>query len=188
MERDIDKFKAALESMVPMTELTLGFKLDYTPQSLHKVEQYLVNQYSHRPAPYQMIILFGTYLGEMIIRNIKGSKWVDETTNGDFMDIHILTPFKGQGDAQIRPFIRIDKFIHDHTDGIYAFYAMAQDMANGRLKFDVDPNSNNFQQQGTSPRGYTYKVTSVSPELYERFEKGEITKEQMIKMHQNKRS
>lgn len=161
--RNIDKLLKTLEEMMPITESTHEFKFNYYPQSLKKLEISLNGLYPFGKREYDpsLAVVFGGYLGQVMVKNIKGAEWVD--FEDDPFDAKVKTPVKhGEtlGYAEIFPLLRVYKFLNvDREDTIYGFYNMTQDIANGRLNMDT-----NGQWVSNSVRGYNMRSLQVSKE------------------------
>jgi hypothetical protein len=173
MTTKMDKFITVMDTLRPKLEEVLDIKLDYTPQSLNKLEVAVTRWSKDREVPYDSAAILGAYLGETIKRNVKGTKWI--SFDDHVTEAHLTVPSKKEKGtvAQVNPFTRFHKFLADPTEGLYGFYCMIQDISNGRMSFEG-------ATEGVSSRGYAYKMTPVPGELYKRYKNGEITEEEMM--------
>lgn len=181
MERNIDKLVKVLEQSGDTLGVMMGFKMNYKPQSLKKMEEAIITMFGGRELRGETITMMGAYLGETIRRNVKGAEWVDfkEYVN----EAYLVIP-TDDGELNVNPFARIEKFSLDHTDTLYGFYAMIQDMKNKRLPGGEEMAKADGTFEGRSPRGYEYKVTPVQipDDIKAQYDRGEITKEEMVRI------
>lgn len=118
--------------------------------------------YPNGPELHTTGIPFGWYLGEVIVRNIPGAKWVEKP---NLFEWEVRVPVKMQLEnkmqevtASAMPFVRISKFFSDPTDGLKVFFD-GLNLANlGMMPADLDkapvgewgkfkelPNGNSFR-------------------------------------------
>lgn len=171
---NIEEVIKSLDEGIPVIEKMVEFKMNYKPQSLKKLEDYITNaKRIGRGIPFPVQALLAVYLGETIVRNIKEAKWVD---NDNLSEVYIRVPF-GTGHTKAYPYIRIQKFSKSPNDGLYAFYCMLQDANKGRMDFQ-ESDSGNITV--SSPRGYQLTGLKIPNELYEQFRNGQISEDEML--------
>lgn len=170
----IDQVVKTMEEAQEMLEMMVGFKMNYKPQTLKSLEKYLQERKGWGSTiPEPVLAMFSVYLGQIIVKHIKGAEWVDDES---FSKVHITIP-ANDGHFTIYPQNRIHKFLKDPTDGLYPFYTMIQDMSKGRLN-KVGPSKDFIQ----TPRGYQFRQIAIPVELHERFKRGEITQAEMMSL------
>jgi hypothetical protein len=167
-DNNIDKLRGALTEGKTMMETMLGFKLNYYPMSLKKLEEQLNKMFpfGQRQIAPHVSILMGLYLGEVIVRNLKrgNPRWNDFKENPFNASITFEVPnddlhINESIEVQVLPMVRLDKFINeDRTDTIYGYYCMLQDMVNKRIKMHTDG------EWSPTSRGYTYRTTAIPKE------------------------
>lgn len=173
MSNKIEQTIDGIEKMRGVLEIYCGFKLNYRPQSLQSLEEFLYRRGQQGEIPFEMLVILSIYFGETIRRNIKGAEWVDH----ELIDEVHLAISGGDGNIHAFPYRRIMKCTQDPTDGLYGYYAMLQDMNKGRL--DLENLGDEFVEM---PRGYALRAVQVPKELSKRFEDGEISKEEMYEL------
>lgn len=181
--RTIDQVLQRLNKSRPMLEKMVDFKMNYKPQSLKKIEQFIE---SRRDTGVQLadpvIVLFSVYFGETIFRNIKGAEWVDSDL---IENLHLKIPTP-DGYTTAYPYFRIIEYLQTPNRYLYPYYCMLQDMSKGRLKTeDLNEKGINTIQ---SSRGYQVKAVKVPEELVQRHRDGEITQDEMIQLAKEEQS
>lgn len=173
MEDDcVEKQEMTIKSLIEMIEsnkhvfeMMMDTKMDYSPQSVKKLEKNLNEMFPFgRQVAPQVSIMLGAYLGEVIKRNIETENVSIEWTSvvQEFL-FETGLEIKGakvngvdNGNIVIKPLMRVDKFLnHDRTDSMWAMYCMTQDVCGGNLQMSSDG------KWKESPRGYTYRMTEA---------------------------
>lgn len=154
-EQIIKDFQAG--TFNPLYE-TFGIPTDYTYDSLEIVEDVINTIW---PPSYSIqfvatVIPFGFLLGETLVQNLAGSRWVTEGAE-DFFDITVEIP-SGEMIQKVRPFSRVDNFFNDRRDGIAIVYRMTEMM---KLQL-LDPKQLTDGEWLIMPNGDKIRVTNFT--------------------------
>ena len=144
-------------------EAMAGFKFNYTPQSIRKLEDMLGQMFPFgRQVQPQVAIMLGAYFGEVMRKNIKSADvmWDELGDNPFEVGLKVIPKSNSQnenvGTFVLKPLMRVNKFLnHDRTDSIWAMYNMVQDLSSGRVEMEGEG------QWKNAPRGYTYRSFDI---------------------------
>lgn len=154
-----EEFQTMCAAMVHLT----GFQLTYTPESLSDMEL-LIDEMFPDPNASRMnttFLPFGWYLGEVIVRNVPGTKWEDNKE--DFWQTAIVSETP-HGTAKMLPFVRVEKFFFDRTDGLKVFYDVALMNSVGMLGVDIeDAPTGEWSEWQDKPFGRIRFMTAEGP-------------------------
>jgi len=100
-------------ALTPLLFKTLGCSIELTEKALIQNENIIEKKFpfGHKPLP-TTLIPFSLHLGETIIANIPGSKWVNEMIDNP-IDIRIEVPIFNKKEKEviiIYPYNRVEKF------------------------------------------------------------------------------
>lgn len=135
MDKSMETLMKDLEPLLAKVGM---LDLDYTPESLDRLELVIDATFPEPPELPTTAIPFGCYLGETIVRNIPGSKW--KMNGQNLANAVVLVPLAGKDDvyAELYPFVRVDRFFRDRSDGLRVFYDLANLTAVGVLPVDLE--------------------------------------------------
>lgn len=163
---DIKEVREKMKLIYAVTENIFNVKLDFTPNSLSKLEDAIDKHYplGHKPT-VGLLVPFGFYLGETIINNSLNAEWGD-------LDEHpfdwTITLKHGKGEIRLNPVRRVNNFWHDRTDGLYPWYKMVFDMLSGKIK----PNTEKKSEWSEWDNRDNYKIRTKSIKIDNLDEKG----------------
>ncbi|MNV17533.1 hypothetical protein D3C71_1083260 [compost metagenome] len=113
--------------------MTGGFRFNYMPESLLVLEERAKEMF---PKGHIFMgttpLVLGFYIGEVIIRNIKGSYWHKDLSDNP-RSWGIEVPLCSGGTISVFPAQRFINFSHDYSDTIYGYFNMLRDMNSGVL-------------------------------------------------------
>jgi hypothetical protein len=160
-KQEVEDLLNHLVKDTPMLLGLFGFTGKYEPDSLEALEEMITTLYPKEgPAKFDTTYMpLGFYLGETMVRNIPGAKWVIEDL--DYIgQLAVSVPNSGDqeildisADAvmKVYPFNRVRNFFHDHTDGLAVLFRMTLAISLGLLPKSADgewvhlPNGDSFR-------------------------------------------
>lgn len=138
-------------------EKVLGVKFDYTPRSIRNIEISCKLRINHYP-DIKLIAILGFYFGEVIVKNIKESKWLEvEEGDNNLGNVSIGIENK-ENKIIIFPIIRVDKFFKSNED-LFGFYQFLLNSLNEDILVGKD------NQWIESSKGYSYRKKEVTEEM-----------------------
>ncbi|GKS12936.1 hypothetical protein YDYSY3_39360 [Paenibacillus chitinolyticus] len=124
----------ALPLLLPVMEQTLETKLDFTIESLQRLENGINKVYpaGHEPLETTLLVL-GLYLGEVFIKNNKNACWdsIDPDAGPFFCCAEEERAFIGY------PVKRMKNFWFDRSQGLKVYYQMNMDVLEGKIQPEV---------------------------------------------------
>lgn len=142
---DLEDLQQNVDKASKASEIVMGFKLDYTPSSLKKLDKAIdrVCPFGERRYEHSLSKLYGTYIGMVIIKRIDGSTWGDFPDGSHPNDLSVIVPAFAGGSITLCPIMQMEKFINeDRTATCYNYYATAKDISTGRM-FTQQPTDHN---------------------------------------------
>lgn len=130
----MDKLEKMLQTtpiLARIIESTLNVRLDFSPESLCRIEKAINRVYPQGHSPVQTtIIAYGIYLGEVFVQNNPDASWgpYDE----DIMELHFKIT-KGEKAFIGYPLKRVQNFWFDREQGLYIYYQMNMDLIEGKI-------------------------------------------------------
>lgn len=176
----IDKLVKLIDTNTEEIQLITGLNMNYYPFSLKQMERIIADGYTRENMQDNTLSLFGVYLGETIRRNIPNATWIEQ---GDYMDETCIEIAIGEGKIQINPFVRIIRYLEDRDYGLYAFYSLANDLGTGKVSLEEASKPNSPISNGI----YSYYRIPVPKDIMERYQNGEITKEEMKRLAEERK-
>lgn len=161
--KEIENMLEELRSEIPVLLRALQLDTDFTPEGLVQIEAMLNFVYppDGGPMPNSMF-LFGFYLGEVIVRNIDGARWVTNEPTESLSRLVVEVPMRDGFGSRFSPFMRIQKFWRDRTDGLAVAYQMLSTLVDlgpeNMKKLSSDPDGEGWRSLGKHMR---FRMTEV---------------------------
>ena len=159
MSTNFVKMGEALRDFLPIQSIVFTMDFNFTHQSLKDLESTIDSLYplGHNPLDTTVFML-GYYLGETIVKNVDGAKWITPVGSEDENPYlwGISVPVKASDGTKFTafPMERVANYWGDRSNTLYGFCSMLKDFTSGAL----DPST------GTDyiGDGFTFKARKAS--------------------------
>lgn len=129
---DLSEIRKVFNQTLPVFEQHFKMKVDYTPESLQRLQDAFDEIYpiGTRPHP-STAVTTGYYVGEVFIRNIKGAQWDPDLYKNSPLHVTMTLPGTGRM-IMAHPPEMVADYIFDPRMSIYKIFEYYKDVAEGR--------------------------------------------------------
>lgn len=135
--------------------------LKYTEKELQHIESKIDEIFPEGHEPYySTLIPFGFYLGQLLIKKVKGARWYvppELNENGDIFDI-CVEHVRGDQTLRVQPFSRVKKFWMNRNDKMSVLVRMFEFQTEITLNHEYWSTRADEDGWITMPDGYMFRM------------------------------